>query len=244
LVSIITITSFPPLVGWSTTVSVCGFAYGLPGWFVASAGALLGAALSFIVLRLLFRERIRSVTQSNRKWVALENVIRSRGLPLIILIRLSPLPPWVYANLLFSSIETVSFFQFMVATVFYTPKLMIAVWIGSRVAMFSDGSQRDKMDTAAKIVNALSIVLSIALAVGTGWLIWKLTEQEIRKTEGVGEDEDQLARDALSTAADELESPLVRSFSLDRYRDEPLEDATAPLVGSPRHSQSPHRRTR
>ena len=72
--------------------------------------------------------------------------------------------------MLFASIETVSFFQFMVATLCYTPKLMFAVWVGSRIAMLSDGQQRGEMDTAAKIVNTLSIVLGVAIGVGTGWL--------------------------------------------------------------------------
>ena len=59
----------------------------------------------------------------------------------------------------------------MIATVFYTPKLMIAVWIGSRVAMLSDGTQRDKMDRTTQIVNVLSIIVGIGLAVGTGWCV-------------------------------------------------------------------------
>ncbi|KAG8900773.1 Tlg2-vesicle protein [Tulasnella sp. 403] len=242
LASIIAITSFPPLVGWSTTITVCGFAYGVQGWFVAAAGAIAGAAASFIVLRLVFTKRIRSWSKTNRKWTALENVIRARGLPLIILIRLSPFPPWVYANLLFASIETVSFFQFMIATFVYTPKLMIAVWIGSRLAMLSDGEQRDKMDTKTKIVNTLSIIVSIALAFAAGWVVWKLTEKEIRNTPGVSAEDDELAADALSDAADDLEAPLIRTLSPERYRDEDIESAGVALEDgvTPKHGpQSP-----
>ena len=40
----------------------------------------------------------------------------AKGLPLIILIRFSPVPPWVYSNALFASINSVAFWQFMVAT--------------------------------------------------------------------------------------------------------------------------------
>lgn len=245
LLSIIALTSFPPLVGWSTSISVCGFAYGLQGWFLAVAGALIGAALSFVVMRIVFRKRIRSWSQKNRKWVALESVIRARGLPLIILIRLSPFPPWVYNNLLFASIETVSFFQFMIATVVYTPKLMIAVWIGSRVAMLSDGRQRDKMDTKAKIVNGLSIAIGIAIMLGTGWMVWKLTEQEIKRTPGVSAEDDELATEALESAADDLEAPLIRSLSPERYRDEPsepgreLDDTTPAQPPKPSKPQAP-----
>lgn len=69
------VTSFPPLIGWSSTITLCGFAYGVPGWFIASAGALLGAAMSFVVLRLAFRERIQAWSRQNKKWQALENVV-------------------------------------------------------------------------------------------------------------------------------------------------------------------------
>jgi len=224
LVAVIAITSFPPLIGWSTTVTVCGFAYGLDGWYVASIGALFGAAMSFTVLRLMFRERIRAWARQNPRWTALENVIRARGLPLIILIRLSPFPPWVYANLLFASIETVSFFQFMIATLLYTSKLFIGVWIGSRIAMFSDGTQRDKMDTKTKIVNVLSVVLGVGLALAAGWFTWRLTEREIRTAPGGEAGEDTLATEALESAVDELQVPLIRSFSGERYRDEPPDE--------------------
>jgi len=58
-----------------------------------------------------------------------------------------------------------------------------------------------------------------------GWLVWRLTEKEIRKSEGVSEEEDELAAEALENAAEDLEAPLIRSLSPQRYRDEPLESA-------------------
>ncbi|KAG8886525.1 Tlg2-vesicle protein [Tulasnella sp. 331] len=224
LISIIAVTSFPPLIGWSTTITLCGFAYGPKGWFVAAAGAMIGAAVSFIVLRVAFYARIKAWSQSNKKWAALETVIRARGLPLIILIRLSPIPPWVYSNLLFASIETVTFSQFMVANIFYCAKLFIHVWVGSRIAVFSDGTQRDEMDTTAKIINGLSILAGMLVAVAAGWITWHLTEKEIRNTPGASAEDGDYATGALEDAEADIQAPLIRSLSPERYRDNSMDD--------------------
>jgi hypothetical protein len=92
-------------------------------------------------------------------------VQKAKGLPLIILIRISPFPPWVYSNTLFAvgelssqtlhptnpiieqSIQAVSFWQFVTATSFVFPKLLLHTFIGSKIAALSDGDQRDNMDT-------------------------------------------------------------------------------------------------
>jgi golgi apparatus membrane protein TVP38 len=74
---LIVVTSFPPLVGYSTSVSVCGFAYGLEGYYVAGAATLIGSGLAFIVLRFLFKRQVGKWTSKNEKWQALEQVIVS-----------------------------------------------------------------------------------------------------------------------------------------------------------------------
>lgn len=95
------ITSIPPLIGGSTTLTVCGFAYGVNSFLFVAPAACIGAAFAFLTLRYLFRERVRKFTQKQEKWRALEAVIAAKGLPLIILIRLAPLP-WTYSNALFA----------------------------------------------------------------------------------------------------------------------------------------------
>ena len=97
-------------------MTLCGFAYGpLGGFAIAAPSALIGSALTFVILRLLFKQRIKDWTQRKTPWLAMEQVIRSKGLPLIILIRMCPIP-WVYSNALFASMEVVQLWQFVVAT--------------------------------------------------------------------------------------------------------------------------------
>lgn len=71
------ITSFPPLVGFSTTVSICGFAYGVHGFLLAGPAAVIGSAIVFVVLRFFFLGRVQQLTNKNEKWRAFESVIVS-----------------------------------------------------------------------------------------------------------------------------------------------------------------------
>lgn len=97
-------------------MTICGFAYGpFGGLLVAGSGAIIGSALTFVILRLLFKRRIKSWTAQNKRWQAMEAVIDAKGLPLVIMIRLCPIP-WVYSNALFASMESVKLWQFVIAT--------------------------------------------------------------------------------------------------------------------------------
>ena len=106
------------MIGHTTLLNLCGFAYGMKGFLIAGPASLVASTIVFIVLRYLFSGVIRSWSEKNETWRALETVIVSffpcflllwptiiqdaKGLPLIILIRISPLPPWVYSNALFA----------------------------------------------------------------------------------------------------------------------------------------------
>jgi len=50
----------------------------MQGFYIALAGSVLGSAVAFSVLRLLFRQRIREWSSQNEKWQALESVVASR----------------------------------------------------------------------------------------------------------------------------------------------------------------------
>ncbi|KAF8688405.1 SNARE associated Golgi protein, partial [Rhizoctonia solani] len=192
----IVVVSIPPLVGKSTVITVCGFAYGVKAFSFVAPAACVGAAFTFICLRCFFHERVRRYTRNKEHWRALEAVVATKGLPLVILIRLAPIP-WTYSNALFASIESVRFWQFMVATVIYTPKLFVMIFIASRVAKFSDGQRRSEMDSTTKWINGLSIVFGVSIAFAAGWLVWRLTDSEMRKMKALPQYLDDMAVDTL-----------------------------------------------
>lgn len=75
LMTILVILSFPPLWGYTTVVTLCGFTYGLNGFWLAGPGAVVGSAIVFVTLRLCFASRLREMRAHNEVWAAFENVI-------------------------------------------------------------------------------------------------------------------------------------------------------------------------
>ncbi|KAF7355226.1 hypothetical protein MSAN_01438500 [Mycena sanguinolenta] len=222
---LIVLISFPPLHGHTTAVTLCGFAWGLNGFFIAATASLIGAVVVLCTLRYCFKARLRAFSKTNEKWQALETVIAAKGLLLIILIRMSPLPPWVYSNMLFASIGSVSVWQFMTATFFVFPKLFLHVFIGSRIAAFSDGETRGQMDTRTyfslltrshfnqgttdtKVINGLLIGGGILIAFVASWFVYTSIQKHIRRLPGQPVETNELAAEALEDTED---APLLAS---------------------------------
>ncbi|KAF9568959.1 Golgi apparatus membrane protein TVP38 [Agrocybe pediades] len=199
--------SFPPLIGHTTLMFLCGFAYGLKGFWIGAVGSISGSAFAFLALRFLFSARLRAWSTQNQKWQALESVVRTKGLSLIILIRISPFPPWVYSNSLFASIEAVKLWQFVVATLFIMPKIFLHAFIGSRMAALSDGDQRGHMDTRTKALNAGLVVGGIIITIFTSWTVYNLVQGHIRNMTEFTPQVDELAAEAIEDYDEE--APLL-----------------------------------
>ncbi|KJA29964.1 hypothetical protein HYPSUDRAFT_32005 [Hypholoma sublateritium FD-334 SS-4] len=199
--------SFPPAIGHTTIITLCGFAYGLKGFWIGAAGSVLGSSISFLTLRLLFSKRLHAWSSQNQKWQALESVVTAKGLPLIILIRVSPFPPWVYSNSLFASIEAVKLWQFIIATCCVFPKILLHTFIGSKIAELSDGDQRGHMDTRTKILDILFVVGGIIIAIFASWTVYNLVQKHIRHLEGISPEIDELAAEAIENYDEE--APLL-----------------------------------
>ncbi len=69
------IICFPPLIGHTTVNSICGFAFGMKGFLIALPAAIIGSSLAFLLLRALFRRRVKTWTKRSKKWQAMEQVI-------------------------------------------------------------------------------------------------------------------------------------------------------------------------
>jgi len=210
--------SFPPMTGHTTTVTLCGFAYGMKGFYLGLAGSVLGASVSFVVLRFLFAKRLRKWSATNDNWTALETVVKAKGLPLVILIRLSPLPPWAYANTLFASIHTVALWQFIVATFFLSPKLLLTAFVGSRLAPLSDGKQRQEMDTQTKIINSCLVVGGLLLATVAAAIVYRLVQRQLLQLKGVSPSTEEDIIEALEEADEG--APLLDNLSSESLLEE------------------------
>jgi len=54
---------------------------------------------------------------------------------------------------------------------FIQPKVLLSVFVASRIAELADRDQRGKMDTPTKAINIASVVLGIIVGLGTGWYV-------------------------------------------------------------------------
>ncbi|CAD6578875.1 MAG: Tlg2-vesicle protein [Tremellales sp. Tagirdzhanova-0007] len=215
LALMVVLASHPPLFGFAGSMTLIGFTYGVwPGFLLASCASMCGAGLSFLSVRAFFLNWVRK--QSNDKWNAFGRVMSAKGLPLVIMIRYCPLP-WAVGNGLFASIESVKFWHFMLANLLIQPRLLIPVFIGSRLTSLT--SETPSHDPLRFWLNLLSIGLSGTISTLTGVWIYRLTLEQMRKME-----EGDVVAEALEQGA------LLGDFSGEDEDAEELDDE--PLTGT------------
>ncbi|KAF2674605.1 hypothetical protein BT63DRAFT_474342 [Microthyrium microscopicum] len=175
------IVSFPPLIGYSTCVSLGGFVYGFPnGWFIVASASTCGSMVAFITSRTLFQRYVNKWVAGDSRFTALSTVLKHDGLKLLCMVRLCPLP-YSISNGAISTIPTVTWYNFGLATAIVSPKLMLHVWIGHQLAELAE--RGDKMDTRTKVVTYISIAIGATVGAVTGYLIYQRTQKRIKEVE-------------------------------------------------------------
>lgn len=109
------------------------------------------------------------------------------------------------------SIHTVALWQFVVATVCLSPKLLLHTFIGSRLAPLSDGEQRQEMDTQTIIINAGLAGGGILIGVLASVIVYRLVQQQLRHLKGVSSSTEEDIIEALEEADEG--APLLRNLS-------------------------------
>lgn len=194
--SLVFIAAFPPLIGYSTCLTIAGFLYGVPkGWCVVASATVLGSLGSFLLSRTLLAGYVHRLVEHDRRFAALALTLKHDGLKLLVMVRLCPLP-YSLSNGAMSTFPTVHPLSFALATAIASPRLLIHVFIGSRLgALAEDG---DTMDAGTKAVNYASIIGGGILGVLVGWSIYQRTmsraklleaEEEERLRQNDGRDE-------------------------------------------------------
>ncbi|PWW78780.1 hypothetical protein C7212DRAFT_360850 [Tuber magnatum] len=167
-------SAFPPMIGYSTSVTLAGFIYGFPnGWFIIASATVLGATCAFAVCRYYFQGFAKRMVATDKRFAALSLTLKHDGIKLLCMIRLCPLP-YSISNGAMSTFPTVGPLSFMLATAVATPKLLIHIFIGAKLAELAEDEGK-KMDLKTKALNYGSIVGGVFLGIITGWLIYKRT---------------------------------------------------------------------
>jgi len=213
--------SFPPLVGYSTCVTVAGFVWGMYGWFIVASATIIGSTASFIVSRTVLRKYVVRLAERNKRFAALSLVLKHDGIKLLIMIRLCPLP-YSFSNGAISTIPTVTWQNYMLATAAITPKLLLHIFVGRQIGLLAE--EGNKMDIKTKMISYLSIAIGMAAGIATGYFIYVKTKARAEQLEaeeaaanGGGED----ARRRMSDAGpDYLDDPDVEAAASRRDPDD------------------------
>ncbi|KAH9826276.1 Golgi apparatus membrane protein tvp38 [Teratosphaeria destructans] len=174
------VVSFPPMIGYSTCVTIAGFVFGLRGWWIMSTASVAGSTAAFLASRTVLRPFVSKLTEKNKKFSALSLVLKHDGLKLLVMIRLCPLP-YSISNGAISTIPTVTWPNFMIATAIASPKLLLHIFVGSRLGDIAENG--DKMDVKTKVVSYLSILIGVLAGIATGYFIYVRTQARAKQLE-------------------------------------------------------------
>jgi len=171
-------TAFPPMIGYSTTVTIAGFVFGFPrGWPIVASATVAGSTAAFLASRTIFSGYVHRLVGEDRRFVALGQVLRRDGLPVLAAIRFCPLP-FSLSNGFLATIPSISPGTFALATAISTPKLLIHVFIGDRLAQLAEN---DDMPMSTRIVNYLSILFGSILGISVGWFVYQRTMRRAKE---------------------------------------------------------------
>lgn len=172
------VAAFPPMVGYSLTITVAGFIFGFPGgWPIVAGATVVGSTASFLASRTILSGYVQRLVGEDRRFVALGQVLRRDGLPVLVAIRFCPLP-FSLSNGFLATIPSISPGSFALATALSTPKLLVHVFIGDRLAQLADN---DDMPTSTRVVNYLSILFGSVVGITVGWFVYRRTMRRAKE---------------------------------------------------------------
>ncbi|KAK4083592.1 uncharacterized protein Triagg1_1254 [Trichoderma aggressivum f. europaeum] len=166
-------TSVPPIVGYSTANTIAGFVYGFPmGWPIAASACIIGSLAAFMACRTVLSGHVNKLIGNDHRFVALGQVLRRDGILYLTGIRFCPLP-FSLSNGFLATIPSISPLSFVISTALSTPKLLIHIFIGSRLAIIAE--QGDAMSLRDKIINYIGMFIGGAIGAAAGFIIYRRT---------------------------------------------------------------------
>ncbi|WFD35050.1 Tlg2-vesicle protein [Malassezia cuniculi] len=139
------VLAFPPTVGFGTSVTLCGMAFG---------SARDAHDLHWDVqLKLIFWASVKR----DPRFRAVQAAVHKSGVWVAVLIRFCPVP-FCYANLIFALLDAVTLRDYVAASIITSPRLLVHVFVGAKMYELMDRDVRRMMDPTARALSAVSLV--------------------------------------------------------------------------------------
>lgn len=190
------VVSFPPLIGYSTCVTLAGFVYGFPnGWFIVASATVFGSTAAFLATRVVLHRFVSRLIANDSRFAALALTLKHDGIKLLIMIRLCPLP-YSLSNGAIATFPTVHWASFMAAGAIASPKLLLHVFVGAKIGELAE--KGEQMDAKTKAISYVSIVIGLVAGLLTGYIMYSQTKKR------AAELEEQERQGARRRSADEI----------------------------------------
>lgn len=166
--------SFPPMIGFSLLSTSVGLIYGVSftGWIILFLGSVTGSILAFALFKTVLRSQAEKLIRWNPKFEALASILQDNNSYWILaLIRMCPFP-YSLTNGAIASISGVSLRNFSLASIITSPKLVMYLFIGSRLKNMGETDS-----TASRLFDLLSIILTAIVLSLTAWILYFRTKR-------------------------------------------------------------------
>ena len=137
------------------------------GSVVVFVGATTGAALSFLIARHLARDAVARVAARHPRFAAVDQAIGADGLRTVLLLRMSPLFPFLLLNYGLG-LTTVRFRDFLLGSVGMLPLIVLYVYLGQlagEAALAAGGAPPRGPLTYAALVAGLLVTALVTLRI-------------------------------------------------------------------------------
>ncbi|CAB4256042.1 similar to Saccharomyces cerevisiae YKR088C TVP38 Integral membrane protein localized to late Golgi vesicles along with the v-SNARE Tlg2p [Maudiozyma barnettii] len=198
LLLFIFIVAFPPLIGYSFLSTSTGLIYGVSfhGWIILALGSVCGSVASFTVFKNLLHSRAEKLIHANRRFEAFASILQENNSYLILaLFRLCPFP-YSLTNGAVAGVYGISVRNFAIANVITTPKLLVYLFIGSRIKNLAETES-----PGSKLFDIISIFVAVCILMMTAWILYYKTNQKYKQLQ---REDNQAPIDSLGEADFEI----------------------------------------
>lgn len=177
------VVSFPPLIGYSTLLTIAGIVYGFPnGWFIAATATVVGSTLSFLVSRHILKRYAERLAARDNRFAAFALTIKHDGLKLLVMIRLCPLP-YSLSNGALATVPTINWPTFSLASALASVKLMLHVFVGAKLGEI--GEKGGDMDLKTRLISYASIAIGVIVGVITAAVMYRQTNARAKQLQAL-----------------------------------------------------------
>lgn len=177
LFALVFMVGFPPLLGFSALLMLCGMVYGFPyGWPLLALASISGSLASFLVFRYVLRRQAELLVQKHENFRAFSEILREdASLFLLVLIRLCPLP-YSLLNGALAAIPNLPAWTYFLASVITSPKMLIHVFVGHTIKNLGDAARPKH----AKALDVLSIVITAGAVSLATYIIYNRMQKKLQ----------------------------------------------------------------